>query len=151
MVFTIWFSSVVFCDQTVQQEYGLQFEVSQQNVRWRQGIRQGMPRPTYMAVFYLKNYYSPHIRDFGGFRRSLEGIVSPEQSRFMRQQPGRSRGHFITYGSSSYKGYDIGLYGAKKTFFPGFLKNCFDVRLVHSGYRCFRKAGQACQSGKDAG
>jgi len=110
MVFTIWFSSVAFCDQTVQQECGLQFEVSQQNVRWRQG----MPRPTYMAVLYLKNY-SPHIRDFGGFRRSLEGIVSPEQSRFMRMRPPSGPpGRFIKYGSLSDKGHSIVLYGVSE-------------------------------------
>lgn len=113
MVFAGWFSSVVFCDQTVQQECDLQFEVSQQNVRWvHRTTRQGMFRPTYMAVLYLKNY-SPHIRDFDGFRKSLEGIVSPEQSRFMRPQAG-PRGHFIRYGSSSDKGYDIGLYGVSE-------------------------------------
>ncbi len=112
MVFAGCFSSVNLCGQTAQPEYDLQFEVSEQNVRWATGLtRQRMIPPTYMAVLYLKRY-SNHIRD-RGFIESLEGIVSPEQSRFMRQ-PDESRRHFITYGGLSDKGYDIGFYGVSE-------------------------------------
>lgn len=113
MVFAGCFTSVVFCDQTVQQEWDLQFEVSEQNVRWGH-TSQGMSRPTHVAVLYLKrgSYY---IRDYRDFKRSLEGTVSPEQSGFMSMKPpNKGPGHFIFYGSLSDKGFNIGLYGVSE-------------------------------------
>lgn len=118
MVFAGCFSSINLCGQSAQPEYDLQFEVSEQSVRWATGPtippRQRLIRPKYMVVLHLKRS-SIHLRDDYGFRKSLEGIVSPEQSRFMSiQPPGKRSGHFISYGGLSDKGYEIGLYGVSE-------------------------------------
>ena len=112
MVFVGCFSSVVFCEQTVQQEGGLQFEVSQQNVKWRgRTFAKGTPKPTHLAVLCLKAY-PQYLSNGQAFKRSLEGNVSSEQSRFLKTE---NRSNFLMqWGSSSYKGYDVGLYGVSE-------------------------------------
>ncbi|HUT28630.1 MAG TPA: hypothetical protein VMX13_02475 [Sedimentisphaerales bacterium] len=115
IVFMGLVSSVILADDTIQKEGALQFEVSQQKRRWTTAPIGGeeVIRPTYMAVFYLKSS-SPYITvpDCVSFARSLEGVVSAEQSKFLAPWHGRP-GYFITCGWSDTR-YEVGVYGVSE-------------------------------------
>jgi hypothetical protein len=112
MFFAGCFSSVNLCGQTARPKYDLQFEVSEQNVKWRgRPFAKGTPQPTHLAVLCLKAY-PQYLSNGQDFKRSLEGNVSSEQSRFLKAE---NRSNFLMqWGGSSYKGYDVGLYGVSE-------------------------------------